>query len=471
MPNLTNISIVNHMKKQPSKQASEPADEDILPPQGDDVSGTAEATRAAGENLRMPPLIDHAEGWRQSMIAALRLRFSGVSGIVGAMQSGSLHLLRRTAYHLTLWMLVTATLLITGFGIWQARHIEMPQFDSFWFNSERVLKDRIDRINNDGVAIIDSQPRNEAAVDIESTIEAPNIETPNIETPNINREDAMPLAELKTRLIDAANNQPSDRAQVSEKSRQTADENTALIARLKASLAAEQAANQTELAESRARLAAAEAKIAKLSSRATNPDATNPDATNPDANVTLLTQRHAMADLLLRLQAGLAYDDILAAGDLQKVLTRRELALLALHGAVGIPTEPALALQFNGWVAMLRPQNRARPYQRVMQWLADNAAGLVRVSEVPLALSNNQSSGDIMSGDIMSNIAGALARGRLDAAAIDMGRLLRHLQGGTDISPRQLAALQAVYDDTRAAAELAPLLAKLKRDYISGARP
>lgn len=432
------------MKKQPSKSATEPADDDILPPQeaaeNDDMSDTGQATRAAGAHLRMPPLIDHAESWTQGLANGVRQRFSGFAGVV---QSGSLHLLRRTAYHLTLWTLVTATLLITGFGIWQARHIEMPQLDSFWFNSERVLKDRLERINNGAVSVSDNQALDD--VSINAPLTAP------LKAPL----KAMPIDELQNRLSEAAANQ-----QAENRPEENPPFIDAPVTQADAALT-QNAELKAELEESRARLAAAEAKIAGLSARAETANASDG----------LLRQRHAMADLLLRLEAGLAYDDILAAGHLQPVLSRRELALLALHGAMGIPTEAALALQFNGWVAMLSPPNKTGAYRDMMDWLAENAAGLVQISEVPLALAGDTTSDAILSDTILTDIAAALASGRLDDAAINMGRLLRQLESGEAFPPSQLAALQAVYDDTRAAAELAPLLAKLKRDYISGARP
>ena len=151
----------------------------------------------------------------------------------------------------------------------------------------------------------------------------------------------------------------------------------------------------------------------------------------------------------------------MTAGHLQPVLSRRELALLALHGGLGIPTEAGLGLQYQAWLEALDEQTVAGPYARLMDWLVVHASGLVSVTPTPLALADQT----------VTAIADDLAAGRLDMASLALGRLLRGVQDAGSLSSAQIAALQTVYDDTRAAAELAPLVATLKRDYIAGVRP
>ena len=87
--------------------------------------------------------------------------------------------------------------------------------------------------------------------------------------------------------------------------------------------------------------------------------------------------------------------------------------------------------------------------------------GLVRVRAAPLAAAD---------GDI-ALIAAALERGRHDEASWRMGALLRRLESDRSIHHPDRVSLQLLYDDTRAAAELSPMLAALRDDYMAGVRP
>lgn len=449
------------MKEEPNRSA----DGEILPPEEarttDSATGSQDATQAAGAHLRMPPLIDHAKAgflarWRdvaerfvpntEGRLAAYRMN----------VQNGTAAFLRRAAYQILLWMLVTATLVVTAYGIWQARNMHLPQFDTFWFDQSRAdkhqpgapmrntpladLRARLQAVANgameaDRTQKIDDETINDVTGAFPAT--APSVGA----TPVDGEPTSSELTPRELTPRETAQNQTvkDDRFQ------------GAALAEI-AAINADKAALQSQLAALQAKLTATEKQAAALARL----NAERQNAMDED-----LAARFAMADLLLRLEAGLAYDDILAAGHLQNILSRREWALLALHGAVGLPTTAALQLHYQSWLENMAAHGTGRPYQRFMGWLAARGGGLVRVSEAPLALQ----------GDSLAAISNALKTGRLDDAAIEMGRVLRVLDADPDMATGHIMTLQAVYDDTRAAAELAPMVAQLKRDYIAGVRP
>ena len=43
-------------------------------------------------------------------------------------------------YRLTLLVLVGTALTVTGYGIWQARHMSVPQFDGFWHTENNTIE-------------------------------------------------------------------------------------------------------------------------------------------------------------------------------------------------------------------------------------------------------------------------------------------------------------------------------------------
>jgi hypothetical protein len=359
--------------------------------------------------------------------------------------AGSLHLLRRGLYHLTLWALVGATLVITGYGIWQARHMQVPKLDVFWFNSERAERAApaaTDRLNGPAPSAgmpTDIPPDNPPDKPSENVSDAAAKITPPRDMPQTIND----LNDLSA-VNDALRREIENRQQAEIDLKQ-------------------------ELAAVKTRLSAAENR-------------------QTDIDTDALHGRLAMAELLLRLQAGLPFDDIFAAGHLQNVLTRREAALLGLHADIGLPTRLDLLLQYESWRAaadrapadgdatdgVMRQAARSgdHPYRRLMDWLSSVAGGLLQVKATPMALAD----------DRLNAIHAALNTGDFDAATLHIGRLLRRLDGQADLSmsPKMsptalpmasIVVLQSLYDDARTAAELAPLVARLKQDYLSGARP
>ena len=422
------------------KQPSE-----IIPPDASDGDASASATANAGAHLRMPHFIDQARDWR--------LLISAPGAALAALTEMMRQAIGGLVYRLTLTLLLATALGVTGFGIWQARHMQLPKFDSFWHSVEA------------------------------DTIKTPVKETGNIETGN-NIETGETLAEgLATRPAqDMAAFQPS--GELSDLKEQLSDLQKApqdnlptplvpspLSQETQAALAAERAAHQA----TRAQLLAAQDKLAALSATRADADA---------ADETLLA-RAALGDLLLRLDSGAAYDDVLEGGALARVLRRSEWALLALYADSGVPTRAALLARFEIWLDSSTgpieggaPHNGARAmgdnfsdtfprtfsggfYTAVLDWLRHRSGGLVQVREAPLATA----------GEDIERIATALQRGRHDEAAWRLGALLRRLDSDAGLSHPDRAGLQLLYDDVSTAAELSPMLAALRDDYIAGVRP
>ena len=100
------------------KQPSE-----IIPPTPSDGDAAASATAHAGAHLRMPHFIDQARDWR----SLLRAPLTASAGVARRLVNG-------LVYRLTLTLLLVTAIGVTGFGVWQARHMQLPQFDSFWYS-------------------------------------------------------------------------------------------------------------------------------------------------------------------------------------------------------------------------------------------------------------------------------------------------------------------------------------------------
>ena len=399
---------------------------EIIPPDKQD-EGDASATSKAGARLRMPPMIDNAGA--RDIFARLIIR--PLAGMLAAAAAIGRGLIGGLVYRLTLVMLVGTALGVTGYGIWQARHMSLPQFDGFWFNTD-----------------VASEPVARAApvVPIDRAFEQDF-------TPSGN------LADLQRHLraLEVASPPPA----ADSKTGQAVTKNDA----------ANQAANheagkpsETDraLTALRGQYAALQEKYAALLAAHGAPD---------DGAQENLTARVALGDLLLRLDNGAAFDDLLEGGALAGVLRRSEWSLLALYADSGIPTRPALLTRFELWVANAadmphmmagQDQQAARGFYALMiDWLRRRADGLVTVRDAPLATAE---------GDI-AMIADALERGRHDEAAWRMGALLRRLESDRSVNHPDATSLQLLYDDTRAAAELSPMLAALRDDYMSGVRP
>ncbi|MGB1987777.1 MAG: hypothetical protein ACPHS9_07280, partial [Parvibaculales bacterium] len=335
--------------------------------------------------------------------------------------------------------LVGTALAVTGYGIYQARHMALPQFDSFWHKEETAAQ-AMSGVTAEALA----EPELPLAPDAgeQNLPAAPDGFTASGDLADLQRQlQALAVPEA-AQANDQANNQANKQANA-----------TAII-------------GTADTAQSQAALSALQTQYADLQEKYAKLLATR-GATQIEAQEDLQA-RVALGDLLLRLDSGAAYDDLLEGGALARVLRRSEWSLLALYADSGVPTRPALLTRFELWVANSMALQQGTPhaaenrlYGAVLDWLRARGDGLVRVRAAPLATAD---------GDI-ALIAAALERGRHDEASWRMGALLRRLESDRSIHHPDTASLQLLYDDTRAAAELSPMLAALRDDYMAGARP
>ena len=410
---------------------------EIIPPdKDDDATARAAAGARAGAHLRMPPFIDNEGGWR-ALLA--RLVGAPLSAFLSLMYRGGKKLIGGLLYRLTLVALVGTALAVTGYGIYQARHMALPQFDSFWHKEETAAQ-AMSGVTAEALA----EPELPLAPDAgeQNLPAAPDGFTASGDLADLQRQlQALAVPEA-AQANDPANNQANNQTNA-----------TAII-------------GTADTAQSQAALSALQTQYADLQEKYAKVLATR-GATQIEAQGDLQA-RVALGDLLLRLDSGAAYDDLLEGGALARVLRRSEWSLLALYADSGVPTRPALLTRFELWVANSMALQQGTPhaaenrlYGAVLDWLRARGDGLVRVRAAPLATAD---------GDI-ALIAAALERGRHDEASWRIGALLRRLEGDRSIHHPDTVSLQLLYDDTRAAAELSPILAALRDDYMAGARP
>ena len=394
---------------------------EIIPPDKDDnATASAGAAARAGAHLRMPPFIDNEDGWR-GLLA--RLVGTPLSAFLSLIYRGGKNLIGGVLYRLTLVALLGTALAVTGYGIYQARHMALPQFDSFW-HKEEVTAEAL------------AQP--ELPLTPQET--APNLSAaPDAFIPSGD------LADLQRQLQAL---EAPDAAPANDEAKPAGTRGTVETAQNQAALSA----LQSQYADLQ------EKYVTLLAARTASEFEAQED----------LQARAALGDLLLRLDSGAAYDDLLEGGALARVLRRSEWSLLALYADSGVPTRPALMTRFELWVANSTALHQGMPraaenrlYGVLLDWLRARADGLVHVRAAPLATAQ---------GDI-ALIAAALERGRHDEASWRLGALLRRLESDRTIHHPDMASLQLLYDDTRAAAELSPMLAALRDDYMTGARP
>ena len=406
---------------------------EIIPPdKDDDATARAAAGARAGAHLRMPPFIDNEGGWR-ALLA--RLVGAPLSAFLFLVYRGGKKLIGGLLYRLTLVILVGTALAVTGYGIYQARHMALPQFDSFWHKEETAAQ-AMSGVTAEALA----EPKLPLAPDAgeQNLPAAPDGFTASGDLADLQRQ----LQALAVPEAAQANNPANNQTNA-----------TAII-------------GTADTAQSQAALSALQTQYAELQEKYAKLLATR-GATQIEAQEDLQA-RVALGDLLLRLDSGAAYDDLLEGGALARVLRRSEWSLLALYADSGVPTRPALLTRFELWVANSMALQQGTPhaaenrlYGAVLDWLRARGDGLVRVRAAPLATAD---------GDI-ALIAAALERGRHDEASWRIGALLRRLEGDRSIHHPDTVSLQLLYDDTRAAAELSPMLAALRDDYMAGARP
>jgi len=409
---------------------------EIIPPDKDE-----NATARAGAHLRMPPLIDNSGGLHSLLARFVKVP---VSGFFSAAFEGGKNLVGGFMYRLTLLVLVGTALTVTGYGIWQARNMSLPRFDGFWHSENNTIENAHSAGGQASHVVAD-----DAMVD-EFTETSMGQGTEFLPSSGLETFNEHPQP-LDTTQQDATLNSTLDNSQTSGQNIEVSvPKKNAALSRLQA--------QYDDLREKYAALLVArDAEEQRQTVQA---------ATNAAQND--LLARAALGDLLLRLDSGAAFDDLLEAGDVARVLRRSEWNLLALYADSGIPTRPALLTRFELWIENTGSSDPTRPrvldtgfYGAILDWLRAHAAGLVTVRVAPLATAE---------GDIVM-IANALERGRHGEAAWRMGALLRRIESDRSVNHPDVASLQLLYDDTRALAEISPMLAALRNDYMAGARP
>jgi hypothetical protein len=445
---------------------------DVLPPE--DKASPSAAAKSAGskkaseDSLRMPPLIDHAQA---SGLARVRRALGGLASLeFGAFSlAGALYKvtaiarqmgtrlfisLRRWLYRLALLGLIGATLSLAGFALFQARDLSwpsigLPELTAFWQGapSSRVQEDK-----GDVFAAAEAVPP-----------------------------EAGP----------ALKNQPPVRLSQSDD-----------LAEPDGLISPQNIATQTTaLEEERAAHAATRLALAQAQQQIATPGPPAPPASSAqDApSLAALQQRAHMAELLVRLQNGWAFAQLLENQTLlalQPGLSARQISALALHAKSGVPTQANLAGQAKGlWqaqVQVLEPPMRAPPEPRVspsqsqagkpmpafLQWLSARAGGLVAVQAAPpsvpsFEVSPEASTKGATPSEDLRQIHQFILVGDYDAASTKTRTAILRLDAlaAPSKSAAQIESLQALYADLRALQEVTPILQALRQTFLASRTP
>ncbi len=389
---------------------------EIIPPQSDDAA-------PQGAGLRMPPIIDLAP----SGLARL-------ARITETLQRW----LRSTAYQIVLFALLIMAVGLLGLAIMEAGNIEGPdwralraQMSGWSAQEEERLVPPADRtVIQAPASPIEPPVTSEGPSRTASETAAAPVAPDTIKSETASRS---PLAVSEAMADSEA--MAASQAMAAGQAMAAAD----ALADLRATLA-----------ETRRDLAAA--KQALLDSQAQPGDA---------QDLTRLRQKAQFGELLLRLDYGLPFDDLLDSGGLDTVLVARELAVLALYAETGLPTQATLTAQSDTLAFIIAAE--AEPRAAVptgLNWLAEAAPGLLQIRQTPMA----------WAGPDMQAIAAAMQAKDYRAAAANTRALALRVvaDGGND---KMAAALQTLYADLRTYEETRAVLPAMRADYFAGVRP
>jgi hypothetical protein len=362
--------------------------------------------------------------------------------------------LRRWLYRLALLGLIGATLSLAGFALFQARDLSwpsigLPELTAFWQGapSSRVQEDK-----GDVFAAAEAVPP-----------------------------EAGP----------ALKNQPPVRLSQSDD-----------LAEPDGLISPQNIATQTTaLEEERAAHAATRLALAQAQQQIATPGPPAPPASSAqDApSLAALQQRAHMAELLVRLQNGWAFAQLLENQTLlalQPGLSARQISALALHAKSGVPTQANLAGQAKGlWqaqVQVLEPPMRAPPEPRVspsqsqagkpmpafLQWLSARTGGLVAVQAAPpsvpsFEVSPEASTKGATPSEDLRQIHQFILVGDYDAASTKTRTAILRLDAlaAPSKSAAQIESLQALYADLRALQEVTPILQALRQTFLASRTP
>ena len=391
-----------------TKARSGPHDEDdIVTP-----SAHSTATDKAGPGLRMPPIIDISPSF------GLRLL------------DGAKNLLRGTLYQASLIALLLMALGLTVLTLMQAGNIKTPDW--------RQLAASLEGMRGEAAAPAIEVPLPQAGVSPPLQAQ-PEAIAPPPETKTAREVEQVEQAEVPPSAADAS-----------------APPALPLVPHYETEMQAEMDALRQTLADTRRDLAAAQAALLEKQTATSGTE------------LAQLTKRATLAELLLRLDDGVAFDDLLDGGRLDDVLYKNELAALALHAARGVPTEAGIRAQaetlpliISGAAANGTVDNQL---PAMLGWLAAKAPKLISIRQSPMAGAQKQ---------LRVLYEQLQARDYRAAAATTRLLVLTHDDGAgaPEAENKPMLALQALYADLRAFSETRAARNDLRRDYIAGVRP
>lgn len=391
-----------------TKAQSGPFDEeDIVTP-----SSQGQAAEKVGAGLRMPPIIDMAPSWRARLADTTK------------------GLLRGTLYQASLIALLFMALGLMVLTLMQAGNVTPPD----WRKFAPALE---------GLRVSNSPPAIEKA---ETDVEAGDHTDATVSQKQLPDRESLPLATPDRALQQAGPTSP-DRP-----NDDIPDAQTSLDA-VSPDMEAEIIALRQTLADTRRDLAAAQAALLDT------------QAPKGAADVSQVTKRGVLAELLLRLDDGVAFDDLLDGGQLDEVLSKSELAALALHAARGVPTEAGILAQAETLPLIISRAAAGgavdEPLPMIFRWLADKAPNLLRIRKSPMAGAQKQ----------LRVLYDQLQVRDYRAAAATTRLLVLTYDVAENQQNEAVLALQALYADLRAFSETSAARRDLRRDYMAGVRP
>lgn len=370
---------------------------------GDDIVTPSDQSSAAdrsGPGLRMPPIIDISPSFGRRLIERAK------------------SLLRGTLYQTSLIGLLLMALGLMVLTLMQAGNIETPDWRQLAVSLEDLRNENSPAVR---ASAPPEEPFRKLSPEAQPTLEAPQqtamtgeTEVPlpaQIEpvTPMLAAPEALAL-ELEAEIIDL---------------RQT-------------------------LADTRRDLAAAQAALLEQ------------QASTSGDELAQLTKRATLSELLLRLDDGVAFDDLLDGGKLDNVLHKNELAALALHAARGVPTEASIRAQAETLPLIIGGKDGTNnQLPEVISWLAAKAPKLISVRQSPMAGAQKD----------LRVLYDQLQARDYRAAAATTRLLILANDEAVSMQSEATLALQALYADLRAFSETRAARTDLRRDYMAGVRP
>lgn len=416
-------------------------DDDIVTPSAQADAASHSHSGQANSGLRMPPIIDLSPSLLQRFV------------------NGAKALLRGTLYQVSLIGLLLMALGLMVLTLMEAGNIAVPDWRQ-WVASIDATRPA----PSDTAIMATPQVENQNAPDNKTDNLAPdNLAPDNLaddETifPEAGDEPLMPaLGQPITET--AANETPETEAhdlpmREVPAIEDTPDNGAPMPAIGLPALDTEIAALRQTLADTRRALAEAQAALLEK------------QTSNRGAAVAQLTKRAAMADLLLRLDDGAPFDDVLDGGQLDDVLSKQELSALALHAARGVPTEAGIKAQAETLPLIIGAAagGSGDRLPAIFIWLAEKAPKLIAIRETPMAGAQKQ---------LRLLYEQLQARDYRAAAATTRLLVLTYGEDTRDQTREGDAALalQALYADLRAFSETSIVRTDLRRDYMAGVRP